>query len=405
MAERVELLSPAGDMERLRMALHYGADAVYLAGREFGMRSTVVSFNDETLRRAVQEAHSVGARLYVTCNTLPREDELKRLPDYLAFLQEIGVDALIIADLGVMRLAKKYVPKLGLHVSTQLGVINSETANVLYDLGADTVVLARETPLEDIRKIRAETPKDLKIEAFVHGAMCVSFSGRCLLSNYMTGRDANRGQCAQPCRWKYHLVEETRPGEYFEITEDGGTYILNSRDMCMIEHIPELIDAGITSMKIEGRMKSAYYTAVATNAYRNAIDSALRGEKLDPIWVEETRKIRHRPYSTGFYFGMPGQSYEHTNYTSTYDVAAVVETCDEEGSAVVTQRNKFAAGDKLELLRRDAKPVSFTAGELRDEEGVLIEDARHPMMTVRMRLPCKAERFAIVRKAKEEHFS
>lgn len=404
MAEKVELLSPAGDMERLRMALHYGADAVYLAGREFGMRSSVVSFDDETLRLAVREAHAAGARLYVTCNTLPREEELLRLPEYLSFLQEIGVDALIVADLGVMHLAKKYAPQLGLHVSTQLGVINSETANVLYDLGADTVVLARETPLADILEIRAHTPKDLKIEAFVHGAMCVSFSGRCLLSNYMTGRDANRGQCAQPCRWKYHLVEETRPGEYFEITEDGGTYILNSRDMCMIEHIPELIDAGITSMKIEGRMKSAYYTAVVTNAYRHAIDAALQGEKLDPIWAEETRKIRHRPYSTGFYFGMPGQSYEHTNYTSTYDVAAVVESCDEAGNAVVTQRNKFAPGDQLELLCRNALPVSFTAGELFDEEGEKIEDARHPMMTVRMHLPRQAERFAIVRKAKDEHF-
>lgn len=405
MAEKVELLSPAGDMERLRMALHYGADAVYLAGREFGMRSTAVSFDDETLRLAVEETHAADAKLYVTCNTLPREEELKRLPDYLSFLQEIGVDALIIADLGVMRLAGRYAPKLGLHVSTQLGVINSETANVLYDLGADTVVLARETPIEDIRKIRAETPKDLKIEAFVHGAMCVSFSGRCLLSNYMTGRDANRGQCAQPCRWKYHLVEETRPGEYFEITEDGGTFILNSRDMCMIEHLPELIDAGISSMKIEGRMKSAYYTAVATNAYRHAIDAALRGETLDPVWIEETRKIRHRPYSTGFYFGMPGQSYEHTNYTSTYDVAAIVEECDELGNAVVTQRNKFAPGDSLELLCRDARPVSFAAGDLFDGDGEPVEDARHPMMTVRMRLPCRAERFAIVRKAKEELFS
>ena len=215
MAERVELLSPAGDLERLRMALHFGADAVYLAGREFGMRSSTVSFDDEALKTAVKEAHEKGAKVYVTCNTLPREDELERLPDYLMFLQEICVDALIIADLGVMRLAGRYAPRLGRHVSTQLGVINSATANVLYDMGADTVVLARETPLEDIRRIRAETPKDLKIEAFVHGAMCVSFSGRCLLSNYLTGRDANRGQCAQPCRWKYHLVEEKRPGEYY----------------------------------------------------------------------------------------------------------------------------------------------------------------------------------------------
>ena len=401
MADTIELLSPAGDLERLRMALHYGADAVYLAGREFGMRSTVVSFDDENLKTAVGEAHAANAKLYVTCNTLPRQEELVRLPDYLSFLQEIGVDALIIADLGVMRLAKRYAPKLGLHVSTQLGVINSETANVLYDLGADTVVLARETPLEDIRKIRANTPRDLKIEAFVHGAMCVSFSGRCLLSNYMTGRDANRGQCAQPCRWKYHLVEETRPGEYFEITEDGGTYILNSRDMCMIEHIDGLIDAGISSMKIEGRMKSAYYTAVVTNAYRHAIDAALSHQQLEPVWIEETRKIRHRPYSTGFYFGMPGQSYEHTNYTSTFDVAAVVESCDEDGNAILTQRNKFAPGDQLELLSRDAYPIAFTAGELFDEEGQRVPDARHPMMVLRMKLPSKAEPLAIVRKAKE----
>ena len=212
MADKIELLSPAGDLERLRMALHYGADAVYLAGREFGMRSSSVSFDDEELKTAVETAHAKGAKVYVTCNTLPREDELERMPEYLGFVQDIGVDALIIADLGVMQLAGRYAPRLERHVSTQLGVVNSATANVLYDMGADTVVLARETPLEDIRRIRAETPKDLRIETFVHGAMCVSFSGRCLLSNYMTGRDANRGQCAQPCRWKYYLVEEKRPG-------------------------------------------------------------------------------------------------------------------------------------------------------------------------------------------------
>ena len=245
-------------MERLIMALHYGADAVYLAGQRYGMRASAGNFSGEQLVKAVEMAHEKGVRVYVTCSTRPREDELAGLPGYLEALQTAGADALIIADLGVLELAKKYAPNVKKHVSTQLGVINSATANALYDLGADTVVLARETPLEDIRKIRANTPKELRIEAFVHGAMCVSFSGRCLLSNYLTGRDANRGQCAQPCRWKYHLVEETRPGEYYEITEDGGTYILNSRDMCMIEHIPELIDAGVASFKIEGRMKSAY---------------------------------------------------------------------------------------------------------------------------------------------------
>ena len=226
-----ELLSPAGDLERLRMALLYGADAVYLAGRQFGMRSSTVSFSDEDLRTAVTLAHEKNVKIYVTVNTLPREGELAALPEYLEFLQDAGADALIIADLGVLELAKRYAPKLGKHVSTQLGVINSATACALYELGADTVVLARETPLEDIRRIRANTPKELRLEAFVHGAMCVSFSGRCLLSNYLTGRDANRGQCAQPCRWKYHLVEETRPGQYYEITEDGGTYIMNSRDL------------------------------------------------------------------------------------------------------------------------------------------------------------------------------
>ena len=305
----LELLSPAGDMERLEMALSYGADAVYLAGNEFGMRASAGNFDNEQMARAMEMCHGLGRRVYVTCNTLPREDELKRLPAYLEMLDGLGVDGLIIADLGVMELAKRYAPHAKLHISTQLGVINSATACALYDMGADTVVLARETPMEDIRKIRANTPGELKLEAFVHGAMCVSFSGRCLLSNYLTGRDANRGECAQPCRWKYRLVEETRPGEYFPIGEDGGTYIMNSRDMCMIEHMPELIDAGISSFKIEGRMKSAYYTAIVTNAYRHAIDAAVNGENLDRLWVEETEKVSHRPYCTGFYYGYPGQHY------------------------------------------------------------------------------------------------
>ena len=406
MADKIELLSPAGDAERLRMALHYGADAVYLAGREYGMRSASVSFGDEELRVAVKETHEKGAKLYVTCNTLPNEDELYRLPDYLAFLQEIGVDALIVADLGVMRLAARHAPKLALHVSTQLGVVNSATANVLYDMGADTVVLARETPLEDIRRIRAETPKDLRIECFVHGSMCVSFSGRCLLSNYLTGRDANRGQCAQPCRWKYHLVEETRPGEYFEISEDGGTYIMNSRDLCMIEHLPELIDAGVGSFKIEGRTKSAYYAAVITNAYRHAIDAVLRGEEPDPVWIEETEKVRHRPYSTGFFYGYPGQHTAASSYYATYEVAAVVESCDAEGNAVLTQRNRFCRGDALELLTNDGTPVPFTAGEMFDADGNSLECARCAVMTVKMKLPRYACPLSIVRKArKDPHFS
>lgn len=401
MADKYELLSPAGDMERLTMALRYGADAVYLAGRRFGMRSAAVNFGDEELRRAVALAHGQGARVYAACNTLPREDELEELPGYLEFLQEAGVDALIIADIGVLELAKRYAPRLARHVSTQLGVINSAAANALYALGADTVVLARETPLADIRKIRANTPRELRLEAFVHGAMCVSFSGRCLLSNYLTGRDANRGQCAQPCRWKYHLVEEKRPGEYFEISEDGGTHIMNSRDLRMIEHIGELMDAGISSFKIEGRMKSAYYAAVVTNAYRHAIDAAEKGLPLDAVWVEETEKVSHRPYSTGFYYGEPGQYYADASYFSEADVAAVVVSCDAEGNALLTQRNKFRRGDALELLPADGKPIAFTAGRIDDAEGNEIEDTRHAMMELRMKLPVFAPENSIVRKCRQ----
>ena len=382
------------------MDIAYGADAVYLAGRHFGMRASAVNFSDEELVRAVETAHASGVRVYVTCNTLPREDELTELPEYLGFLQEAGADALIIADLGVLELAKKYAPRIKKHVSTQLGVINSATANALYAMGADTVVLARETPIEDIKKIRENTPEELRIEAFVHGAMCVSFSGRCLLSNYLTGRDANRGQCAQPCRWKYHLVEEKRPGEYFEITEDGGTYILNSRDMNMIEHLPELIDAGVTSFKIEGRMKSAYYAAVVTNAYRHAIDDALAGRPIDPLWIEETEKVSHRPYTTGFYYGYPGQHYAEASYTTGADVAAVVESCDDNGEAVLYQRNKFSLGDELELLTPDGAPVKFTPEHMYNADGEEINDTRHAMMEIHMRLPKYAPRLSIVRKCR-----
>ena len=396
----LELLAPAGDMERLEMALSYGADAVYLAGNEFGMRASAGNFDNEQMARAMEMCHGLGRRVYVTCNTLPREDELKRLPAYLEMLDGLGVDGLIIADLGVMELAKRYAPHAKLHISTQLGVINSATACALYDMGADTVVLARETPMEDIRKIRANTPGELKLEAFVHGAMCVSFSGRCLLSNYLTGRDANRGECAQPCRWKYRLVEETRPGEYFPIGEDGGTYIMNSRDMCMIEHMPELIDAGISSFKIEGRMKSAYYTAIVTNAYRHAIDAAVNGENLDRLWVEETEKVSHRPYCTGFYYGYPGQHYAQASYSSLADVAAVVESCDSRGDAVLTQRNKFYKGDELELIGPDIRPVKFKVEHMYNSEGEEIEDTRHPMKEIHMDLPCPAPRLSIVRKCR-----
>ena len=382
------------------MALHYGADAVYLAGTQFGMRAAAGNFTFPELKLATELAHANGTAVHMTCNTLPREDELSQLPEFLEQAQDAGVDAFIIADLGVMAAAEKYAPKVSRHVSTQLGVINSATANVLFDMGADRVVLARETPMEDIRKIRANTPKELEIEAFVHGAMCVSFSGRCLLSNYLTGRDANRGACAQPCRWKYHLVEEKRPGEYFEISEDNGTHIMNSRDMCMIEHIPELIDAGVTSFKIEGRMKSAYYAAAVTNAYRHAIDYAQKGEALPQVWIDELNKVSHRPYCTGFYYGDPGQHFAEASYFSDAYVCAVVESCTEDGLAELTQRNRFCIGDTVELLTNEGEPIPFTVTELWDENGEAIAATPHAMMKFKMSMPVKCSALSILRRIK-----
>ena len=403
MNKRPELLAPAGDFERLEMCVHYGADAVYLAGEAFGMRASAGNFKDDEMRRAVQFAHANGVKVYVTCNTLPREYEIPDLPEFLAFLQDCGVDGLIIADLGVFAMAKKYAPKVDIHVSTQLGVVNSATANLLYDMGATRVVLAREMSMEEIRQFRQNIPADLEIEAFVHGAMCVSFSGRCLLSNYLTGkRDANRGQCAQPCRWKYALMEEKRPGEYFPISEDNGTYILNSRDMCMIEHIPELLDVGITSFKIEGRMKSAYYAGAVTNAYRHAMDDVLAGRPVNPVWIEETEKLSHRPYSTGFYYGYPGQYTEDSAYYAGAEICAVVEECDENGFAKLTQRNKFCTGDTLELLTREQPPIVFTAGAMQEPDGTMIESTPRAMMEFRMQLPAACSRLSVLRRVKED---
>lgn len=384
------------------MALHYGADAVYLAGGEFGMRAAAGNFDEENMRKAVQLCHERGVPVHVTCNTLPRENELMRLPSYLEFLDDAGVDALIVADLGVISMAKKYAPNTKLHISTQLGIVNSETCKAVFDMGASRAVLARELSLLEIESIRTNCPKELELEAFVHGAMCVSFSGRCLLSNYLTNRDANRGECAQPCRWKYHLVEEKRPGEYHEISEDGGTYIMNSNDLCMIEHLPELIDAGITSFKLEGRMKSAYYAAAATNAYRHALDAAIQKKPLAQVWIDETEKISHRNYCTGFYFGEPGQYYSKSDsiYFASADVCAVVEKCDSDGYAVLTQRNKFSVGDSLDLLTSDSEPIAFTVEEITNSKGETIDSAPHPMMELHMKLPKSCAPLSLLRKLK-----
>ena len=399
MAEHIELLAPAGDMERLRMSLAYGADAVYLAGTDFGMRSFAGNFTPEELKQAVALCHSRGVAVHVTCNTMPRNGEIARMPEWLSYLQEVGVDAAILADVGVLSLLKKHAPRVKAHISTQASVSNYQAAAAWYELGASRVILARELSLDEIREIRAKTPRELEIEAFVHGAMCVSYSGRCLLSNYMTGRDANRGACAQPCRYQYALVEEKRPGEYFPIGEDaGGAYILNSRDMCMIDHIPELIDAGLDSLKIEGRAKSAYYAAVVTGAYRHAIDAALAGQPLEPVWRDEVEKVSHRPYSTGFYFGEPGQHTSHSRYVRDWQIMAVVTSCAPDGTALCELRNKLSAGDELELAGPGLKPVPVTVEGLTDGDGLPIPEARKPQMPFYLKLPVQAPPLSLLRR-------
>ena len=399
MAEHIELLAPAGDMERLRMSLAYGADAVYLAGTDFGMRSFAGNFTPEELKQAVALCHSRGVAVHVTCNTMPRNGEIARMPEWLEYLQELGVDAAILADVGVLSLLKKHAPRVKAHISTQASVSNYQAAAAWYELGASRVILARELSLDEIREIRAKAPRELELEAFVHGAMCVSYSGRCLLSNYMTGRDANRGACAQPCRYQYALVEEKRPGEYFPIGEDaGGAYIMNSKDMCMIDHIPELIDAGLDSLKIEGRAKSAYYAAVVTGAYRHAIDAALDGRPLDPVWRDEVEKVSHRPYSTGFYFGEPGQHTSHSRYVRDWQIMAVVTSCAPDGTALCELRNKLSAGDELELVGPGLKPVPVTVEGLTDGDGLPIPEARKPQMPFYFRLPIQAPPLSLLRR-------
>ena len=393
-----ELLAPAGDMERLRMAVLYGADAVYLAGESFGMRSFAGNFSPEELPQAVRFAHSRGVRVHAAVNAMPRNEEAERLPAWLERLDDAGVDALIVADLGAFTLAERYAPRCERHISTQVSVANYACAAAWYGLGAKRVILARELSLEEIREIRARVPADLELEAFVHGAMCVSYSGRCLLSNYMTGRDSNRGACAQPCRYQYCLVEEKRPGEYFPVFEDEqGTYIMNSRDMCMIDHVDDLLDAGLTSLKIEGRAKSAYYAAMTTAAYRHAIDGAAEGSPLDPLWRAEVDKVSHRHYSTGFWFGQPGQYTDSARYIRDWQVLAVVRSCDGLGSAVLSLRNKFSAGDEIEVVGPDVPAFSMAAPMMADMDGFELREPRHPLMEFRMKLPRQVPPLSVVR--------
>ena len=397
---KLELLSPAGDMERLKMSVLYGADSVYLAGTSFGMRSFASNFTPEELPVAVKFAHDHGVKVHVTVNTMPRNDEVIDLPAYLQQLDDADVDALIVADLGAFTLAGKYAPHCERHISTQQSIANYECAQAWYDLGAKRVVLARECSLKEVAEIRAKTSRELEIETFGHGAMCVSYSGRCLLSNYMTGRDSNRGACAQPCRYQYALMEEKRPGEYFPVFEDEkGTYILNSRDMCTIDHIKDLMDAGIDCIKIEGRAKSAYYAAIVTGAYRHVIDDVAAGRDIDPVWRDEVEHVSHRVYSTGFYYGYPGQYVENSRYVREWQVAAIVESCDENGLVLCSLRNKFPEGTELEAVGPDFRPLSFVAAGMTDPEGNPLPEPRTPQSKFYLPLPQPVPAWTILRRS------
>ena len=387
-------------MERLKMAVLYGADAVYLAGTAFGMRAFAGNFTPEELPLAVKYAHDHGVKAHVTVNIMPRNDEVVHLPAYLEQLDDAGVDALILADLGAFTLAGKYAPRCQRHISTQQSIANYACATAWYDLGAKRVVLARELTLSEISCIREKCPKELEIETFGHGAMCVSYSGRCLLSNYMTGRDSNRGQCAQPCRYQYALMEEKRPGEYFPVFEDEkGTYILNSKDMCMIDHLKELMEVGVDCIKIEGRAKSAYYAAVTTGAYRHCIDDVFDGKPLDPVWRDEVDHVSHRIYSTGFYFGHPGQYTENSRYIRDWQICAKVESCDENGLAVCSLNNKFRCGDELEVIGPDLRPIAFRAQGMSDMEGNPIDEPRTPQMQFHIQLPKQVPPLSMLRRS------
>lgn len=398
--KKPELLAPAGDWEKLQMAVLYGADAVYLAGTSFGMRSFAGNFSDEELPRAVDFAHRHGVKVHATVNTMPRSGEVDRLPEHLEKLNDAGVDALILADLGAFILAGKYAPRCQRHISTQQSIANYACAQAWFDLGAQRVVLARELGMDEIREIRRRVDPALELETFCHGAMCVSYSGRCLLSNYMTGRDSNRGACAQPCRYQYALMEEKRPGEYFPVFEDEkGTYIMNSRDMCMIDDLDDLMDAGVDCLKIEGRAKSAYYAAIVTGAYRHVLDDVAAGRPVDPVWRDEVEHVSHRHYSTGFFYGQPGQFYEDARYIRDWQICAVVTDCTPEGLATLSLRNKFACGDQVEVVGPDTKPFTMTAPMMTDSQGLPLTEPKTPQMVFTMQLPHPVPSMSFVRHA------
>lgn len=403
---KTELLIPAGSLEVLKVAVLYGADAVYLGGEAFGLRAKAKNFTDEEIQEGIAFAHSRGVKVYITANILAHNRDLEGVEAYFEELKDMGPDALIISDPGVFSIARRVCPEIDIHISTQANNTNYGTYLFWWNLGAKRVVSARELSLEEIRQIRERIPEEMEIESFIHGAMCISYSGRCLLSNFLTGRDANQGACTHPCRWKYSLVEETRPGEYFPVTEnDRGTFIFNSKDLCMIEHIPEMMEAGIDSFKIEGRMKTALYVATVTRAYRLAIDACMRDPeeyRKNMAWYrEEIGKCTNREFTTGFYFGKPGpdsQIYENSTYITGSVYLGRVDSVDGEGRCRLEQKNKFSVGENLELMKPDGGNIPVTVQGIWDEEGNPQDSCPHARQVIDVDLGMVPEPFDILRR-------
>jgi U32 family peptidase len=403
--KKPELLIPASSLEVLKTAVVYGADAVYIGGEAFGLRAKAKNFSKSEIKEGIEFAHNHKVKVYITANILAHNDDLDGAREYFRELKEVKPDALIIADPGMFMIAKEECPELELHISTQANNTNYLTYRFWHAQGASRVVSARELSLKEIKEIRDHIPEDLEIESFIHGAMCMSYSGRCLLSNYFTGRDANKGECTHPCRWKYSLVEETRPGEYLPVYEnERGTYIFNSKDLCMIEYIPEVVAAGINSLKIEGRMKTALYVATVARTYRKAIDDYFTSEELyrsNMNWyTSEIAKCTYRNFTTGFYFGKPDENtqiYETNTYINDYIYLGTIEQVDESGYASVQQKNKFQVGDSIEIMKPDGSNIPVFVQDLKDHEGNSIESAPHPKQQLLLLLSAIPEKYDILR--------
>lgn len=409
MVRKPELLIPASSLEVLKIAVMFGADAVYIGGEAFGLRAKAKNFSSEDMREGIAFAHEHGVKVYVTANILAHNGDLAGVREYFEELKEIKPDALIISDPGVFMIAKEVCPEIERHVSTQANNTNYATYQFWWELGAKRVVSARELSLEEIREIRAKIPEDMEIESFIHGAMCISYSGRCLLSNYFTGRDANQGACTHPCRWKYSIVEETRPGEYMPVYEnERGTYIFNSKDLCMIEHMDDVLNSGIDSLKIEGRMKTALYVATVARTYRKAIDDYLedpkRYKEQMPWYQEQIRSCTYRQFTTGFFYGKPdedAQIYENNTYAKGYTYLGYIEEQRADGMYRITQRNKFLLGETIEIMKPDGRNLAVQVQGIYDEDGTTMESAPHPQQVLYVDLGKQAEIYDILRRREE----